>query len=531
MQSRSHNTISASWPFVSFCGITPPAYIDSVQYVLEIAQGVEYKPGYFTRFISDVCAVDYRTVCHGANINSTTIHGLLPARWYHLRLSIEYLGQRFVSESQSIHTPTWVPSAPTLPRATVVSVLSSFDLQNDSPVRLEVMLSWNPSIPNGQDVTTYQCHIQKFNQQGYVVQSSEALLKKEKHNRHRVFYQSPDRDPHANQWTQSPGRSALQVHNSIVLGNRSPTRGRNSQQNSHTSSHSPGRLPELNDSSSSLLLRPSSPTSPEERRFKWEIVYDNILTNVKCASPEVDHAEWHIRVRSRNSNGWSDFSPILKMNGQTHPSLFALPPPVNAYGTCYYTEHASAQYLDGTELEQFRQAPVKERPVAEFVPEASDSIKIRNGLVMHRGAAPQARTPKDKKRKTRQKQQALDLEARQKQLVDSLNISSNNINGSSNKGTHGGGGGSTKDNGKLQSPQQQPAKLHVLHFKEGNNWDSATSLGGSSGKIPSDKYEPPAGNLLSSSNQSHKKSESLPSLNVSMKASGGSQRALFNKNS
>lgn len=541
MQSRSHNTIAASWPFVSFCGISPPAYIDSVQYILEIAQGVEYKPGYLSRFISDVCAVDYRTVCAGPNIGSTTIQGLLPARWYHLRLSIEYLGQRFVSESQAIHTPTWVPSAPGMPRVNVLPVLSSFDLKSDVPVRLDMAICWNPSSPHGQPITQYQCHIQKFNALGYVVQSCGAAARKEKHNRLRTFYQAPERDPRANQWTQSPGRSAVQIHNSIVLADRSPTRGRTAQARtaSRTSSHSnahsqsPERLlPDVNGHMhDSSFATHSAATTPEERRFKWEIVYDNILTNVKCTSPEADHAEWHIRVRAKNGNGWSDFSPVLKMNGLSHPSLFTLPPPVNAFGTCYYTEHASGQYLDGNAAEQFRHSndPQQHPHPQGLGPESgmlrSDGINVRNELFLHPRSVAAKSSPK-RTAKTPNTLKREDNEARAKQLMDSMGGGT----GSGKMGSLGSSGLSGKSGDSIK---QAPAKLHVLHFKEGNAWENTHSSSlGSLGSFSAAAVDTPTStqNEFSSTlpTMSMKKSDSLlPSLGASARM--GSSKALFSK--
>jgi hypothetical protein len=511
VQSRSHNTIFASWPFVSFCGIAPPAYVDSVQYILEIAQGVEYKPGYLSRFISDVCAVDYRTVCAGPNIGSTTIQGLLPSRWYHLRLSIEYLGQRFVSESTAIHTPTWVPSAPGMPRVNVLPVLSSFDLQSDVPVRMDMIICWNPSSANGLNITRYQCHIQKFNALGYVIQSSEAVHRREKQHRNRTYYQSPERDPRANQWTQSPGRSMMQIHNSIVHGDRSPPRGRTAHaQSSRAASHSPDRLPELSDAfaqSGSLV------TSPEERRFKWEIAFDNILTSFKCPSPSADQAEWHIRVRARNANGWSDFSPVLKMNGLTHPSLFASPPPANCYGTCYYTEHASSQYLDGNAAEQFRSSDRSIQHGAATAP-LLDDINVRNELFLHARAPPKSkkaspksksnRSPKSPKSpKTPNSLRREESEIRAKQLAESMMTTATN-SAKSNLGSNS------------ESIKAGPPKLHVLHFKQGNTWEHPSLE-------PSMEF--------SSSLPTHgstKKSESLPSLGAHARA--GSNRALFSKN-
>lgn len=515
MIARSHNTVNVTWPFVSFCGILPPASIDSVQYILEIAEGVDYKPGYFTRFISDVCAVDYKVVCAGINLNSTTINGLLPARWYHLRLSVEYLGQRYQSESQSIHTSTWVPSAPGMPRVNVVPIRSSFDLQNDIPVRLELMITWNPASSNGCSISAYQCQIQRFDENGQVIQSLEALYKKEQRAHGKVRYESPERDPKANQWTQSPGRSSLQIHNSIVLGERSPTRGRSRGKPGSPASgrrdHSPDRLPQVSADS----LAQSSSITTSGRRFKWEILYENILASVKVDSPSADQAEWHIRVRARNSEGWSDFSPIFKMNGLTHPSLFSRPPPMYAYGTAYYSEHASTQYLDGTEGEEFFTSPARttqsSRSAAkEATPATPTSTSVRNELFLNRNGVADARPTTFRSQKPPKPSAA---SAKMKSL------------GFSEKSEQGQGQGqnirmdsrfdSMKSTGSFSDPVPTTAsatasvgapsqKLHVLHFKEGNNWDTAPSLA-SLGSFDSTPEAP---------SSSKKRNDSLPAINT-----------------
>lgn len=530
MQTKSHNTIFASWPFVSFCGIAPPAYVDSVQYVLEIAQGVEFKPGYLSRFISDVCAVDYRVVCAGPNIGSTTIQGLLPSRWYHLRLSVEYLGQRFVSESQAIHTPTWVPSTPGVPRVNVLPVLSSFDLNSEVPVRMDMIIAWNPSSPNGLKITRYQCHIQKFNAQGLVIQSAESQHRRERHQRNKTYYQSPERDPRANQWTQSPGRSMVQVHNSIVHGDRSPVRGRTAQaraqralQGSARGPFSPDRLPDVNDSfaqTSSLV------TSPEERRFKWEIAYDNILTNFKCASPDPDHAEWHIRVRTRNASGWSEFSPVFKMNGISHPSLFSVAPPPVCYGALYFAENPTSHYLDGTAGDQYRSLERTASQTSELG-YFDGGVNVRNELFLHPRAPEPTKSPKKKKARTPKTPNTLkreESEHRAKQLADSMMTTTAGSSSNNNSAK-----GSFRQTAPAEGAKTGPPVLHVLHFKQDNEWEkrdrNSPLAGGHHAPETSHAHE------FSSSlpaRSSTKKSESLPSLGGSARFSS-SNKALFSR--
>ena len=486
--SKSHNAVSVTWPFVCFCGINPPALIDSVQYILEISEGVDYKPGYFTRFISDVCAVDYRPVCSGVNINSTTVGGLQPARWYHLRLCIEYLGQRFQSESTTIHTSTWVPSPSAAPRVHVLPVRSSFDLQSEAPVRLEMQVTWNPAVANGCKIIKYQCQVQRFDAQGTVIEGTDAQAKREKMKRMPPLA-SPERDPVANQWTTSPGRNALQIHNSLVLADRSPTRGRSrrsTKPNSPTSRESSqGQLPQLFDHS----LQQSS---VQGRRYKWEILFENILTSVRTSSPTSEEAEWHIRVRAKNSEGWSDFSPVLKINKLSHPSLFLPPPPMYCYGACYYAEHASEAYLDGSEGSAYRNGSPKSHA---SVPEYEGSV--RNDLFMNHplqsASSLKHAESSEKPFSTRASHGKPKLErtptdrsgtGSEKRLLESLNANPTHV-----------------------VPQRQRTQ-HVLNFKEGNAWDA-----------------PVAGAAMDVVNPgSPKKKDVLPSLHSPKGTSGKFQR-------
>mmetsp|Transcript_32018 Transcript_32018/g.53997 ORF Transcript_32018/g.53997 Transcript_32018/m.53997 type:complete len:586 (+) Transcript_32018:81-1838(+) len=467
--ARSHNSISVSWPFVSLCGITPPSAIDSVQYILEIAEGVEYKRGYFTKFISDVCAVDYTTVCGGPNIDSTTVNGLRPARWYHLRLSVEYLGQRFMSDTHSIHTEKWSPTAPSIPRIQILPVRSSFDLTNDRPVRLDMLISWYAASHNGAKILSYQLQVQRFDKDGNVIQSVEAVMRKEKKTAARIGtqrFEKPDRDRKSNQWTQSPGRNALQIHNSLVHGDRSPSRSRSRRLASESS-----ELPLLGVSDPTVVHSGADDDfgGTQERRYKWEIIFDNILTSVKCSSPGPDQAEWHLRVRARNSEGWSDFGPILKINSMTHPSLFQWPPPNNAKGTDYYDELGAQSYLQGNEAEIYKQDMLQQRQqqqVQHQQLQQQQAQGINTPPRMH-GSLPQS---SDINTRTGSQQQGSSSMKGKFTSSNSFvdNIDMNIVHLVEEKGAYQSpiAGGAAK----AKSPKSP--KLHVLHFKQGNQWEA-----------------------------------------------------------
>jgi hypothetical protein len=64
-------------------------------------------------------------------------------------------------------------------------------------------------------------------------------------------------------------------------------------------------------------------SSVEKSTAEWSIIYTNLHRKVKLQAPDSNtEAEWSIRVRAKNIEGWSDFSPVLVVNGMSHPSLF-----------------------------------------------------------------------------------------------------------------------------------------------------------------------------------------------------------------
>ena len=43
--NKTHNSFTAEWQPVRFCGISPTAVVDTVTYTLEVAEGMEYAGG------------------------------------------------------------------------------------------------------------------------------------------------------------------------------------------------------------------------------------------------------------------------------------------------------------------------------------------------------------------------------------------------------------------------------------------------------------------------------------------------------
>ena len=92
------------WDEVNFCGSVVTILKDSINYVLELAEGVEYKEGLASKFITDLAINNYRQVCRNAVAGQAEVSDLKAGTWYHARLAIEYNGTRVVSETLSFHT-------------------------------------------------------------------------------------------------------------------------------------------------------------------------------------------------------------------------------------------------------------------------------------------------------------------------------------------------------------------------------------------------------------------------------------------
>jgi hypothetical protein len=298
-----------------------------------------------SKYITDamVAPSSYRTVFRaGAHETFCTIPHLKAATWYHIRLSIEYLGVRVTSETLNIPTGRSVPATPSIPRATLVPIRSSFDLKSIVPARYEFLITWNTASGNGSPIDRYQVQLQRLDTYRQTIneeppvttlmrpstshnstdggQKSSSLMNEPK----AIAILTNPINRKSNQWIGSPGRSTPQIRNSLQ------SRGR------------PTSLKELRPSRCSNKRRSLSPTEkssspvqlaqngiPQENSplsAIWRIIYDNLNRSVRLASPKPTDANWLIRVRAHNREGWSAFSPILDLSWKTHPLLFTCRP-------------------------------------------------------------------------------------------------------------------------------------------------------------------------------------------------------------
>jgi len=335
--------LTLAWDAVKFCGVNAPAMLESVTYTIEIAEGVEWRDDILSRFVNDTTATSYRAVFKGKNTTSATLPNLKPATWYHVRLLIDYLGLEVMSETVTVHTLKAEPSSPGMPKIALVPVSDPFDVNNFLPARYEVLLNWAPSLPHGYPLEKYQVQLRRYDLQGQIVLHEPNLIVKRRDapkNAQRTISILLGGNKANNQWTQSPGKSEVQIRHSLKTREGKHSRqGLVSSSSAHwdaPSSHSrPGSRTNSRtgspvgflDLSADLAATSSAPSSSASS--SWKVIYDKLPRTTKLYSPPSDEGEWWIRVRAKNAAGWSAFSPIMIINHYQYPSLF--PEPVKGH--------------------------------------------------------------------------------------------------------------------------------------------------------------------------------------------------------
>jgi hypothetical protein len=348
-------SVHITWDPVRFCGIDPPSILDSISYSIELAEGVEWKDGKLSQYMNDIMipSRSYKPIFRSHdnnNIDSNnfelTIKELKPATWYHIRLVIDYLGLKVTSDALNIHTLRAPPSTPSIPRLSVFPVRSSYDLSSEIPSRLESLITWNSCYyTNGSPILSYQVHMRRLDHQGHVLNDDPPLL-------HKIKMDSQESNPQRsiaallnnhqanNQWIQSPSKSEQQIRNSLKSRLQQSRGESTSEKQREQRQKSPQKVRKslstkagvgqksIFSSSSSLQDQPPPLQQPLPRHqspssgHHWRIVYDNLHRSLRMGAPRITDATWQIRVRARNSEGWSSFSPVLEVNHRTHPTLF-----------------------------------------------------------------------------------------------------------------------------------------------------------------------------------------------------------------
>lgn len=328
MIQASATSIQLYWNPVKFCGISAPAMLDSVHYTIEVCEGVEWRESTLSKYMNDMTATDYRPVFTGKNISEVIIGPLKPAMWYHFRLVVDYLGLKVMSESFTAHTVRCPPTPPPQPKITIVPVRNSFDLNSDIPVRFEVLISWLPSQSNGSEIERYQLHIKRFDEQGNLLMDDPPFLKKKQESNanhpQKAISKMIKINKSANQWVGSPGRNEVEIRNSICV--KTGQRSVSPPDTRHSHSRSKFSPPPSPGNTHNFFMSPNNSMemkrSTGNSQTAWRIIYDNLNRNFKLGSPNTTDAVWWVRVRAKNSDGWSPFSEVKIMNQISYPSLF-----------------------------------------------------------------------------------------------------------------------------------------------------------------------------------------------------------------
>ena len=325
------NCFLVSWYSAQFCGFKPNSVLDSLVYTIEVKEGVPWKEGYAFQHVHDVGSSAYKRIFSSKETFSFEINDLKCSNWYYLRLEVEYLGIKVYSEVQPAHTLRGVPTPPSIPRLTVTSVANSFDVKSLVPARFDILLNWGMSQPNGADILSYQVQLKVFDATGSA-KSLEPRRNKFDRGSKDAIANIISSKKNYNQWIQSRGRDSKQVETSLRYRSVSklPSIAAEpftniSQEPSLFGSQASLEQQQHTQQSTERSLSPGNGHDSPSRSSGWRIIYNNINRRLRIDPPERDDFAWGIRVRSRNSEGWSPFSETLLINGLTHPSLFRLP--------------------------------------------------------------------------------------------------------------------------------------------------------------------------------------------------------------
>ena len=282
--NEKSNSVVLGWTGYRFCGVDPYVPPENLRYVLEMAEGCEWKDGKLAKFMTDLTVKSYHRLLTVHEPKSSLVVGdLQPGMCYFARIAIEFLGDRVVSEPLCFHTSPSNPSAPEMPRAYVAPATNCIDPSFDYPPN--IVLNWSGSNANGDQILKYQVMMQQVMLSSHFVESDEPysplFAKKLKHVR------SEKRVLRGGQWVKQ--RKA----------------------DSH-----PAPPPTY-----------TQPVLPQYRDHvvvftQWIKIYSNLDRKVKLTPPPAGAVEWRFKVRAKNSCGWSDFSPILFMHNRSNPALF-----------------------------------------------------------------------------------------------------------------------------------------------------------------------------------------------------------------
>lgn len=290
-------------------------------YSIEIAEGRQWQNGISSRYVTDIYVSDegFKPVCRGIDTYAAEISDLKANTCYHVRLHIEYHGNRVWSNSIPVPTLQGVPAIPSRPRVEITNRKCSYDPAGKEP---RLYVTWTPPNENGSPITKYQVQVREVLSVNKSQQNEPQHFLSIAGGSQSGIFESVD-DINDDMLASSiageydisappPGRVEPEELDEI-----------DKQILSHVSrpKHHDHRTEFFNVHTMQAIV-PKMQSGKETEVKAWETVYSNLRNEAIVMGPSPLALEFHIRVRAQNAVGWSDFGLELKLHARTHPSLF-----------------------------------------------------------------------------------------------------------------------------------------------------------------------------------------------------------------
>jgi hypothetical protein len=287
-ETRSNTSLSLKWDSIRFCGVDVSVVSDSITYILEGCEGQEWKGGIASKFVTDLSASDYKLIAKGSNLNKILLEDLKPARWYHFRLTIQYLTTTVTSTMKSYATICSPPNQPNQPYIYLIMNANNM-FENKGRRDPQVRLTWNEPSPNGSSIKKYHVQVIEFFQFNQSESSGNGNSNINGNNRNLFPIFSPESEnelPLVDGGDGDGGGGGDQLKGQILYTN----------------------------SSGQVFVGQ-----------KWRTVYCNLVRSTLLDSPKSEGCKaWGIRIRALNSSGWSPYSETVYLDHQTHAQLFSV---------------------------------------------------------------------------------------------------------------------------------------------------------------------------------------------------------------
>lgn len=263
---RGSRELGLEWNPLSACGvhIGTDDQEGTLQYALEGAQGEQFHRGVAPTKLLPSPGTDFKLICRGNNILSTTVENLDASYWYYWRVVYEYAGARFESPPVAINTVGGVPLVPKTPIIETVKFPGPM-LEKRTSVEYKVKISWPPAEYVGASIEKYMLQLHEV---------SVSLSEMEKES------MAPGVD--------SPKSKMFRQYHKIAIDENID------------------RSIQTKDIKSS----------------RWMTVYCDIGNTFSTKAPPLGTLQWNFRLRAKNCYGWSEDWVYFYINAKSHPFLF-----------------------------------------------------------------------------------------------------------------------------------------------------------------------------------------------------------------